>query len=163
MPFVISIVANEENDAFARTQGGLRRRDLWSNDGWLNIGHHYYHHKSWSHNTITSSHQRARVQSLLVASRRRQVGHLAVAVTVVVVTGGQGMGGKTPRARSLGPSLQASPRKASPSQVGPRRVGPSLQLQLGPSHPAKSYNMSQVGLRARDVPDNQSSSCSWYL
>ena len=61
LPFVISIVANEENDAFARTQGGLRRRDLWSNDGWLNIGHHYYHHKSWSHNTITSSHQRARV------------------------------------------------------------------------------------------------------
>lgn len=115
--------------------------------------------------TIAASHQRARVQSLLVASRRRQVGHLAVAVkvVVVVVTGGQGMGGKTPRARSLGPSLQASPRKASPSQVGPRRVGPSLQLQLGPSHPAKSYNMSQVGLRARDVPDNQSSSCSWYL
>lgn len=114
---------------------------------------------------IAASHQRARVQSLLVASRRRQVGHLAVAVivVVVVVTGGQGMGGKTPRARSLGPSLQASPRKASPSQVGPRRVGPSLQLQLGPSHPAKSYNMSQVGLRARDVPDNQSSSCSWYL
>lgn len=115
--------------------------------------------------TIAASHQRARVQSLLVASRRRQVGHLAVAVIVVVVVviGGQGMGGKTPRARSLGPSLQASPRKASPSQVGPRRVGPSLQLQLGPSHPAKSYNMSQVGLRARDVPDNQSSSCSWYL
>ena len=116
---------------------------------------------------IAASHERARVQSLLVASRRRQVGHLAVAVivVVVVVTGGQGMGGKTPRARSLGPSLQlqASPRKASPSQVGPRRVGPSLLLQLGPSHPAKSYNMSQVGLRARDVPDNQSSSCNWYL
>ena len=115
--------------------------------------------------TIAASHQRARVQSLLVASRRRQVGHLAVAVIVVVVViGGQGMGGKTPRARrSLGPSLQASPRKASSSQVGPRRVGPSLQLQIGPSHPAKSYNMAQVGLRARDVPDNQSSSCSWYL
>ena len=59
---------------------------------------------------IAVSHQRARVQSLLVASRRRQVGHLAV--EVIVVTGGQGMGGKTPRAQSLGPNLQASLRKA---------------------------------------------------